>query len=495
MDACGELPEGAPSSAEMHRSVDALFPPHWRGKLLDAKQLDSLLQLETAPSAAFFEELQQQIQRVSKTFNKAASKVSRAARCLPSNGKQVAIWFWSKWRAFKVAGSDTVIPLTSNSVTEEAAWCYTYAQVNKVLLERILQQHDLLVGGDEGKRFYKDAHCVGEANVLSTPSFLHSPWQEELLALQSRVSQQTTNREAKEAARALKRQPREDQKPQGIVTPTHVSHKNDEFEAKCAMPNTPSLTSHATSPADPVKVAVPGPKVPPLHLSGIHSSDSNVGGFVRCNSAPQPIAAAAPSAGVSQPAAGRNGWSSRPVTADSAVNVSNSIPPTSVRAERDASMRRGKGPGAGLPVDVGDGVPARKKLLRKKSEPYIPRRACLREVRQRLHVSHDAADPLCKEDDLICSICLDVFCQPVGLACGHVFCMSCLVDAMKGSVLLRPQVLPRQGRCPECRQQNVCRTCVELRELDKLVQLRHPEEHQKKLNHWEWRLHLQSVRF
>ena len=67
----------------------------------------------------------------------------------------------------------------------------------------------------------------------------------------------------------------------------------------------------------------------------------------------------------------------------------------------------------------------------------------------------------------------DYFCQPVGLACGHVFCMSCLVDAMKGSVLLRPQVLPRQGRCPECRQQNVCRTCVELRELDKLVQLRY----------------------
>lgn len=88
----------------------------------------------------------------------------------------------------QVAGSQTVIPLTSNSVTEEAAWCYTYAQVmtpcfsaavhvslldadcaapitrrlkwawtqvNKVLLERILQQHDLLIGGDEGKRFYK----------------------------------------------------------------------------------------------------------------------------------------------------------------------------------------------------------------------------------------------------------------------------------------------------------------------------------------------------
>lgn len=30
----------------------------------------------------------------------------------------------------QVAGSDTVIPLTSNSVTEEAAWCYTYAQVS-----------------------------------------------------------------------------------------------------------------------------------------------------------------------------------------------------------------------------------------------------------------------------------------------------------------------------------------------------------------------------
>ena len=72
----------------------------------------------------------------------------------------------------------------------------------------------------------------------------------------------------------------------------------------------------------------------------------------------------------------------------------------------DASMRRAAGPTPGLPVEVGDGVPARKKLLRKKSEPYIPRRACLQEVRQRLHVSHDAVDPLCREDDLICSICL-----------------------------------------------------------------------------------------
>ena len=46
---------------------------------------------------------------------------------------------------------------------------------------------------------------MGEVSVLRPPSFLHSPWLEELLALQSRVSQQTNNRQAKEHARAMKR--------------------------------------------------------------------------------------------------------------------------------------------------------------------------------------------------------------------------------------------------------------------------------------------------
>ena len=71
----------------------------------------------------------------------------------------------------------------------------------------------------------QDAHCVGEANVLSTPSFMHSPWQEELLALQSRVSQQTTNREAKEAARALKRQSRREQQPGSIGNRVFLTHQ------------------------------------------------------------------------------------------------------------------------------------------------------------------------------------------------------------------------------------------------------------------------------
>ncbi len=93
----------------------------------------------------------------------------------------------------------------------------------------------------------------------------------------------------------------------------------------------------------------------------------------------------------------------RPHTADPAAG--DSLPPASVRAELDASMHR-KAAGPLLPVDVGDGVPARKKLLRKQSEPYIPRRACLKEICQRMHVQQDVADPLCKEDDLICSICL-----------------------------------------------------------------------------------------
>ena len=44
------------------------------------------------------------------------------------------------------------------------------------------------------------------------------------------------------------------------------------------------------------------------------------------------------------------------------------------------------------------------------------------------------------DPNLVCSICLNVFCHPVRTDCGHVFCAACLQSW-----------LPQKAQCPECR--------------------------------------------
>ncbi len=58
---------------ELLKASGRRFPPHWRGKLLDTKPLEALLRSRPSTTssvvdvgAPFFEELRQQMQRVSK---------------------------------------------------------------------------------------------------------------------------------------------------------------------------------------------------------------------------------------------------------------------------------------------------------------------------------------------------------------------------------------------------------------------------------------------
>ncbi|XP_078508675.1 crk-like protein isoform X2 [Lissotriton helveticus] len=47
-------------------------------------------------------------------------------------------------------------------------------------------------------------------------------------------------------------------------------------------------------------------------------------------------------------------------------------------------------------------------------------------------------------EDLICSICLELFCKPVILECGHNFCGDCIRQVWQGKKVFS---------CPECRQE------------------------------------------
>uniref|UniRef100_A0A8B9L933 Nuclear factor 7, ovary-like n=1 Tax=Astyanax mexicanus TaxID=7994 RepID=A0A8B9L933_ASTMX len=51
--------------------------------------------------------------------------------------------------------------------------------------------------------------------------------------------------------------------------------------------------------------------------------------------------------------------------------------------------------------------------------------------------------------DLTCSICLDLFKQPVSLPCDHTFCQACIVGYWNGP---RAPGQPGTGSCPQCRK-------------------------------------------
>ncbi|XP_035618331.1 zinc-binding protein A33-like [Oncorhynchus keta] len=62
-------------------------------------------------------------------------------------------------------------------------------------------------------------------------------------------------------------------------------------------------------------------------------------------------------------------------------------------------------------------------------------------------VSKSSAQRLSR--DLTCSICLDLFKQPVSLPCDHTFCQACIAGFWTGP---RGQVQGGSGSCPQCRK-------------------------------------------
>ncbi|XP_072331798.1 zinc-binding protein A33-like [Scyliorhinus torazame] len=89
-------------------------------------------------------------------------------------------------------------------------------------------------------------------------------------------------------------------------------------------------------------------------------------------------------------------------------------------------------------------------------------------------------------EDLICSICLDFFTDPVSLECGHNFCRSCITQCWENKEI---------NSCPECRQEfperilRGSRILVNLSEKARKLKLNgkekesklHCEEHQEEL--------------
>ena len=86
-----------------------------------------------------------------------------------------------------------------------------------------------------------------------------------------------------------------------------------------------------------------------------------------------------------------------------------------------------------------------------------------------------------RDEELRCPICLDLMYKPVGLGCGHKFCRPCALEAAGfgracGAFRNIISYIPTRTRCPHCRQKNVYKNAVELKEVGILIRTRYPEQ-------------------
>uniref|UniRef100_A0A8C5MKV7 Uncharacterized protein n=1 Tax=Leptobrachium leishanense TaxID=445787 RepID=A0A8C5MKV7_9ANUR len=80
-------------------------------------------------------------------------------------------------------------------------------------------------------------------------------------------------------------------------------------------------------------------------------------------------------------------------------------------------------------------------------------------------------------DELTCSICLNIYTDPVTLPCGHSFCRTCIVD------VLDTQEGSGAYKCPDCRAESQERPALvnarKLRNIAENIRSTHPEVHSK----------------
>uniref|UniRef100_A0A8C5Q4T1 RING-type domain-containing protein n=1 Tax=Leptobrachium leishanense TaxID=445787 RepID=A0A8C5Q4T1_9ANUR len=90
-----------------------------------------------------------------------------------------------------------------------------------------------------------------------------------------------------------------------------------------------------------------------------------------------------------------------------------------------------------------------------------------------LYIAHTMASADLR-DELTCSICLNIYTDPVTLPCGHSFCRTCIGD------VLDTQEGSGAYKCPECRAESQERPALvknrKLRNIAENIQSTHPEQ-------------------
>ncbi len=384
-----------------------------------------LLAVDAAAEAAFFAELRRQLSAANAHFHREATAAVSAAR-----------------RAARPRGCCAPLrrpgPRALAARAERAYWCRKYARANAVALRKILKKHDKVCGNAGGRRFLQECWRSAPAGsaLAEAGLFLHSPLLDELKAVQD-----VLQRRAAEAAGGGD----EDERAAPAGTPAEAAApaarpaRGGEAADAAAAPAAPALADAASGFGSAVGSAGGGGG----GAATPSATDSEGRGTLPTASSLRAQRAAGLAAVLEDPgcmldssdeewaAGGGGGDPDAPAPAPP-------LGPAPAEAPRAAS---GGGASSGLGPAGG---------------PFV-------------------------DEDLRCPICLDLMYRPVGLACGHKFCRACALEAAGFGRLLGAfrnvvSYVPRRTPCPHCRQPDVYRTAIALKEVGALIRARHPEE-------------------
>ncbi|KAK2078585.1 hypothetical protein QBZ16_003425 [Prototheca wickerhamii] len=409
--------------------------------------------LTQAAEQEFFERLQGQLRRVDSEFDaRAKALIARYKRSQSRYGGLCLPFFLGKGQQ----------AARGAKLSQDAYWCRKYAKANAVALRKILKKHDKVAGNSRGRDFLRDSWQSHGREGVGT--FLHSPLLDELKAIQDVLSEEAVLDPELEAGGGL-----------GLADGRGAS----ETGSGCAAPPQDKLASSA-----------------PACVGGLAATDGAVDLLAESRhwrGSPRGAAGDGPRPG----SAGRRSGRSSPAPS-SAETVSD---PGVHRAASETRSGRGAGLAdvAGLRrirTSAGPGSFRSTSSLRRQREEG------LEAICESPSFLLDSSDEEWEEGALpgwarrasfrpgsspIAEESVERGASPLGtpvrsaLACGHKFCKRCALEAAGfgravGTFASIVSHVPRRAPCPACRQQDVYRGAVSLREVGRLIERRHPRE-------------------
>lgn len=304
-------------------------------------------------------------------------------------------------------------------LADRAYWCSKYARANAVALRKILKKHDKICGDAKGREFLQECWNCNSSDAIGM--FLHSPLSDELKAIQ-------------EVARL-----------KVGAAEQYTSPK----QFKDALVSQEAVDESATTP--PRKpLAVPRAE-DATHRTSLSRLSSG---------------------GASQSSDGLRGAAALGGSAPSVIASMSSMTSPSLKVQRRAALAAiTESPSCMLDSSDIDWVVGRSGS----------------EGSQSNNPGGDGGSSgmglsmgMFTDEELRCPICLEIMYKPVGLGCGHKFCRTCALESVGfGNVLgafeTIANYIPARMPCPECRQTNVYKNAVSLKEMGALIRERHPE--------------------
>lgn len=425
----------------------------------------------------FFTELREELKFVNGIFHRHAQQmVSRYQR---SSSGLLSLIFWKHFRSKKHA----------SKLADETYWCRKYARANAVALRKILKKHDKTCENRKGKEFFQE--CWKSTSSDGIGLFLHSPLLDELKAVQEKLQKYCESEVISD--------PNEDSK---SVYPLHAQDDGGHLH------NIQSLVEGKRGVDGPLsRYSKSSKSISHREMNGESSSHQALvrlslkptGNHDACHPDESDVPSLPPKSETS-PSLKQQRFvallaieESPTCLLDSSdieweededsppLSAANGDPPKwpvlrNGKFEwdvQDDDQKKFELMGAGAPPGVDPDAPV------SSAAPSQSKGSQPQSSGQNSSGVGPALGPFADED-LRCPICLEIMYRPVGLGCGHKFCRQCALEAagfgrVVGAFRSIISYIPSRTCCPQCRQRDVYRGAVSLKQLSSLIKERYPE--------------------